>query len=296
MTPPVSACRDDNVASSRVNESKLSRPSWGSPGRLLTGVRTKRYWKYWPSSRRSRLSGPEIENRGSNLLTNANPLPNPGIRLFGLKTHSSVPRLVRTCVTLVENRPYSAANGFDSTSTDSTAPLGSSRSKSPVDGSLRLALLICSAPVVGAPPLMRSRPVGTADDAREHGQQRLEVVARERLDIHLRARQHVADRHRLQALGRRVGRDDDLDALADERQSHLDEHLLCLAALHRERRRLAVGKPLADRLHQIAAGRHVGKRDLADRVADRARDRRHCGRRHVARRSPPGCAALRPQS
>ena len=42
---------------------------------------------------------------------------------------------------LVENRPYSAAKGFDSTSTDSTAPLGSSRSKSPVDGSFRLALL-----------------------------------------------------------------------------------------------------------------------------------------------------------
>ena len=73
---------------------------------------------------------------------------------------SLVPRLVRTWVTLVEKRPYSAANGFDSTSTDSTAPLGSSRSKSPVDGSLRLALLICSAPVVGAPPLTRSRPSG----------------------------------------------------------------------------------------------------------------------------------------
>ena len=115
--------------------------------------------------------------------------------------------------------------------------------------------------------------LGTADDAREHRQQRLKIVARERLDIHLRAGQHVADRHRLQALGRRVGRNDDLDALADERQSHLDEHLLCLAAPHGERRRLAVGKPLADCLHDIAAGWHVGKRDLADRVADRARDR-----------------------
>ena len=75
------------------------------------------------------------------------------MRLSGLTTQSLVPRLVRTCVTLVEKRPYSAANGFDSTSTDSTAPLGSSRSKSPVDGSLRLALLICSAPVVGAAAL-----------------------------------------------------------------------------------------------------------------------------------------------
>jgi hypothetical protein len=49
---------------------------------------------------------------------------------------------------------------LDSTSTDSTAPLGSSRSKSPVDGSLRLALLTCSAPVVGPPPLTRNRPSG----------------------------------------------------------------------------------------------------------------------------------------
>jgi hypothetical protein len=83
--------------------------------------------------------GPEIESRGSNLSTN--PRPKPGIMLSGLMCHSLVPRLVRTCVTLVEKRPYSAANGFDSTSTDSTAPLGSSRSKSPVDGSFRLALL-----------------------------------------------------------------------------------------------------------------------------------------------------------
>ena len=200
-------------------------------------------------------------------------MPKPGIRLSGLKIQSLVPRLVRTCVTLVEKRPYSAANGFDSTSTDSTAPLGSSRSKSPVDGSLRLALLICSAPVVGAPPLMRSRPSGPRMMLGQHRQQRLKVVAGERLDVHLRAGQHVAHRHRLQALGRRVGGDDDLDALADERQPHLDEHLSCLAALHHERRRLAVGEPLADRLDDVAAGRHVGKRHLADRVADRLRDR-----------------------
>ena len=59
---------------------------------------------------------------------------------------------------LVENRPYSAANGFAMTSTESTACVGKSRSKSPVDGSIRLALLICSAPWVGCPPLMRNRP------------------------------------------------------------------------------------------------------------------------------------------
>ncbi len=99
-----------------------------------------------------------MASRGSN--RSMKPLPKLGIRLPGLNIHSSVPRLVLTCVTLVENRPYSAAKGFDSTSTDSTAPLGSSRSKSPVDGSFRLALLTCSAPVVGAPPFTRSRPSG----------------------------------------------------------------------------------------------------------------------------------------
>src|SRR4026209_2928591 len=102
--------------------------------------------------------GPEIESRGSNLSTK--PRPQPGIGLAGLFCHSLVPRVVRTCVTLVEKRPYSAANGFDNTSTDSTAPLGSSGSKSPVEGSFRLALLTCSAPVVGAPPLTRNRPSG----------------------------------------------------------------------------------------------------------------------------------------
>ena len=81
-----------------------------------------------------------MESLGSNLVMK--PLPKPGMRLSGFTLHSLVPRLVRTCVMLVEKRPYSAANGFDRTSTDSTAPLGSSRSKSPVDGSFRLALLI----------------------------------------------------------------------------------------------------------------------------------------------------------
>src|SRR3954451_13865772 len=142
MTPPVSAWRDDSEASRRVNESKLSRPSCGRPGRLFTGVRTYRYCRYSPNSRQSRLSGPEIDSRGSSLLTKPRPLPKPGTRLSGEITHSFVPRFVRTWVTLVEKRPYSAANGFDNTSTDSTAPLGNSRSKSPVEGSFRLALLI----------------------------------------------------------------------------------------------------------------------------------------------------------
>jgi hypothetical protein len=112
------------------------------------------------------------------------PRPKFGIRLPGLNSHSLLPRLVLTCVTLVEKRPYSAANGFDKTSTDSTAPLGSSRSKSPVEGSFKLALLTCSAPGSARRLSQRSRPSGprTMDGT---GQQRLKVVAGQRLNVHL---------------------------------------------------------------------------------------------------------------
>ena len=150
-----------------------------------------------------------------------------------MKTQSLVPRLVRTCVTLVENRPYSAANGFDSTSTDSTAPLGSSRSKSPVDGSLRLALLICSAPVVGAPPLMRSRPSGPrmmlgstvrSDWKSSPASGWISIFAPVSTSL-------TATGCRL-SVGELAGHDD-VDALADERQPHLDQHLFGLAAAAR---------------------------------------------------------------
>ena len=83
----------------------------------------------------------------------------------------------------------------------------------------------------GRPAALDPQPAFRApDDAREHRQERLEVVARQRLDVHLGAAQHIADRHRLQALGRRVGGHHHLHALPDERQPHLDEHLLRLAA------------------------------------------------------------------
>jgi hypothetical protein len=82
-----------------------------------------------------------------------------GIRLPAETSQSLVPLRVRMCVMLVVKRPYSAANGLASTSTDSMACAGRSRSNSPVDGSMRLALLTWSAPCVGWPPRMRSRPL-----------------------------------------------------------------------------------------------------------------------------------------
>ena len=91
---------------------------------------------------RSFFSGPRTENRGSKPLTLENPFPNRGIKLPGLISHSFVPRLVRIVTTLVENRPYSAANGFASSSTEPRLCPGSSKSKSPDEGSMRLALLI----------------------------------------------------------------------------------------------------------------------------------------------------------
>ena len=106
------------------------------------------------------LEGPGNREPGLELVDERESLAEARDEVVGFDDQSLVPRLVRTWVTLVENLPYSAANGFDRTSTESTAPLGSSRSKSPVEGSLRLALLICSAPAVGAPPFTRNRPSG----------------------------------------------------------------------------------------------------------------------------------------
>ena len=196
------------------------------------------------------------------------------MRLPGLNIHSLVPRLVRTCVTLVENRPYSAANGFDSTSTDSTR------------AARQLEIEVAGRWIVqaGAAHLQRARgrstaldaqpSVGTANDTWQHRQQRLKVVAGQRLHVHLRAGEQVADRHGLQALGGGVGRQDHLDAFADEGEAHLDQHLLGDAAADLEGRGLGVGESLA--------------RCLARRSARRARPRTSPVRSH-----PPSSARRR---
>ena len=82
------------------------------------------------------------------------------MKLPGLISHSLVPRRVRICTMLVEKRPSSAEKGLVSISTDSRLWPGNSKSKSPEEGSMRLVLLIWSAPWVGSPPLARSRPSG----------------------------------------------------------------------------------------------------------------------------------------
>jgi hypothetical protein len=71
---------------------------------------------------------------------------------------------------------------------------------------------------------------------------------------------------------RGVGGNDDVHALADERQPHLDEHLLVVAGTDLERCRLGVGEALTRRQHDIAAGRDVRKRHLADVIARRLAD------------------------
>ena len=59
-----------------------------------------------------------MENRGSNPRSAVSPF-NRGTKFPALISHSFVPRRVRSCVTLVEKRPYSAENGFAKSSTDS---------------------------------------------------------------------------------------------------------------------------------------------------------------------------------
>ena len=111
--------------------------------------------------------------------------------------------------------------------------------------------------------------LGASNDAWKDGHERLEIVSREGLDIHLGSAQYVADRYRLQAFGWRVGRDHHLHALTDEGQTHLDEHLFGLAGTNIEWRRLGVDEAITNCAHNIAAARHAGKRHLADRVARR---------------------------
>ena len=146
------------------------------------------------------------------------------MRLPGLISQSFVPRLVRICTTLVENRPYSAANGLASISTDSRLWPGSSRSKSPDDGIDEAGAADLQRTLRGLAALGAKPPIGTADDAGQQRQQALEIVAFERRDVEDRSRQHVAGRHRLHALGWRRRRPH-LDARRDEHQLHVQEHL-----------------------------------------------------------------------
>ncbi len=158
MSPP-SVWRGEIALSTRVNESKLVSLMSGSPGSDLTGSLTYRNWMSSAMNNRFFLMGPRTEKRGSKPRMRVSPFSR-GVRPPGLISHSLVPRRVRNCVTLVEKRPYSAEKGFASSSTDSRLWPGSSRSKSPDDGSMRLVLLIWSAPCVGWPPFARSRPSG----------------------------------------------------------------------------------------------------------------------------------------
>ena len=104
------------------------------------------------------------------------------------------------------------------------------------------------------------------------GQERLKVVAGQRLHVHLRAGEQIAHRHGLQALGGGVGRQDHFDAFADEGEAHFDQHLLGDAAADVEGRGVSVREPLAHRLHDVASGRHIREQHLSDGIRCRLRD------------------------
>ena len=146
IRPPPSVCRADITVSTRVKESKLLQldlrlarqaPHWRRDVAELKVLREERAVLLdRAADREARLEAAHAAERP----------PEPRHQIAGLISQSLVPRRVRICVMLDEKRPYSAANGLASTSTDSTLCPGRSRSKSPVDGSIRLALLTCSAP------------------------------------------------------------------------------------------------------------------------------------------------------
>ena len=188
----------------RVNESKLVSPISGSSGQALDRVVDVAELEVLREEQPILAGagrGPRSEAR--NRRTPLNPLRNRGTRLPGLISQSFVPRLVRICITLVEKRPYSAANGLASISTDSRL----------WPGQLEIEVTGRRIDEAGAADLeralrglsaFRAQPsVGTAHDAGQQRQQALEIVAFERRDLEDRARQHVAGRDRLHALGRR---------------------------------------------------------------------------------------------
>ena len=178
------------------------------------------------------------------------------MRLPGLISQSLVPRLVRSCTTLVENRPYSAANGLASSSTDSRLWPGNSRSKSPDEGSMRLVLLIWSAPCVGCPPLARSRPSGPRTTPGSSGSRLWKSSpssgAMSRTDpdsmslVETGCTLWVGDvGARTSTLGRDEGQAEGRPAPAPFRRPHV------------ERRRCRGDESRTRRLHDVAAGRHV---------------------------------------
>ena len=235
MTPPVSAWRGDRTASRRVNESKLSRPSCGSSGRLLTGVRANRYLEVLTEEEFVLLQRARDREPGLELVDEGESFAEAGHEVAWLEDPLVGPALGAD---LRDARRKASVLRRERVGQDFYRLDGAAR---------QLEIEVASRRVVEAGAAHLQRPGGRratldaqaalrpADDARQHGQQRLKIVTRERLDVHLGAGQHVADRHRLQALGRRVAHRDDVDALADECQPHLDEHVVGTATTHRER-------------------------------------------------------------
>ena len=128
--------------------------------------------------------GPRTEKRGSKPRM---PLKHPAKSRHQVArleiSHSLVPRRVRICVMLVEKRPYSAANGLASTSTDSTLCAGQleieiAGRRIDEAGAAHLQRALGRLPAPDAQAAVR-----VAHDARQQRQQALEVVALERRDL-----------------------------------------------------------------------------------------------------------------
>ena len=157
-----SRCRSLRSASIWVNQSKLfSWLSLAASGRAVTFVLTMRYWRLCAMCTRPARSGPLNASRGR-----AFPIPwslesrtrGEGTKLVIDQVHSSVPRLVSTSLTPAEKPPYSAAYGFGSNRTVSTASSGRVVPNSPVTGSDTLTLFTRRLVWVACPPFTLNRP------------------------------------------------------------------------------------------------------------------------------------------
>ena len=173
MTPPVSAWRDDRTASRRVNESKLSRPSCGSSGRLLTGVRANRYWKYLTEEEFVLLQRARDREPGLELVDEGESFAEAGHEVAWLEDPLVGPALGAD---LRDARRKASVLRRERVGQDFYRLDGAAR---------QLEIEVASRRVVEAGAAHLQRPggrratldaqaaLGPADDARQHGQQRL---------------------------------------------------------------------------------------------------------------------------
>ena len=209
------------------------------------------------------MSGPEIESRGSKRLMKANPLPKLGVEVarfddpvVGAAPGANLRHARREAAVLRGERIRQHLDRFDRTARQFEIEIARRRIVEARAADLESAGRRAAA--LDAQPAIRA-----ANDAGQHRQERLKVVAGERLHVHPRA-----IKTSLTATGCRLSVGElagtrTWHALADERQFHFDEHLFGAPAWTVNGDDSVSEKPSRTRQHDVAARRDGGKIHLA---------------------------------